>query len=149
MPTLYMDNDPGRVLIKTPGAALNPMCEDCLFCGTNCEGTTRQIWTGCTAKLWNPAPQMELIGVKSRHGIHPAGLAQAAQATRTAAADLYITILYSETADAIKIHARKPEARPVIPSTYQYITTARRRMTAAEIIREIDDALDLAQDLPF
>lgn len=142
------DHDPTRLILTSP-AQLNSICEDCIICGTSCEGTTEQAWTGCAAKPWSPSPQSDFFGVESRHGIHPAGLAQAVQLTRTASQERHISLFYSETADAIKAQIRKPGDRLNVPSTYLYITTTAHPLTALDIAREIDTALDLAQGLPF
>lgn len=147
-----MDNDPNRLTIRAAQGerpALNPICNDCILCGTNCDGTANPVWTGCILKPWHPHPQSELLGVRSRHGARPAGLAEAAKLTRTASQERMISILYSETADAIKAHIRKPGQARIVPSTFQYITTAVSPMSAADILKEIDHALDLAQELPF
>lgn len=146
------DNDPSRLAIRAAQEerpALNPICNNCILYGTNCDGTTNPVWTGCILKPWHPNPQTELFGVRSRHGARPAGLAEAAKLTRTASPERIISILYSETADAIKVHIRKPGQALVVPSTYQYITTAVTPISATDILKEIDHALDLAQELPF
>ena len=144
----YLDNDPTRLILRKPDK-LNSICEDCILCGTNCKGTTNQVWTGCVLKPWHPAPQMELVGVRSKHGTNLDGLTQAVALTRKASPENLVTILYSETADTIKAQIRKPGEPLKTPSTYQYITTTAHPLTALDIAREIDTALDLAQDLPF
>ena len=87
--------------------------------------------------------------MKSRHGINPAGLAQAVTLSRNANADLHIVIYYSETADAIRAQMRRPGEPLRTPSTFQFVSMAAREMTAAEIIADIDAHIDLLTELPF
>ena len=148
--TAYFDNDPTRIIIRKPAESrLNPICINCVFCGTDCAGTTCQVWTGCIRKPWNPTAQIDLVGATSRHEINPTGLAQAIQVTRTLQPGQRVTLLYNPYDDMILAQIRTAADPISTPSLYDYITTTDKPLTAAEILAHIDNALDSGEELPF